>query len=49
MWYWGITQILKTMLPEICWQWMELEKIILSEETQTQEDKYDMYSLRSEY
>ena len=29
-------------------KWMELEKpIILSEETQTQRDKYGMYSLKS--
>ena len=30
-------------------KWMELEKIILSKETQTQKDKYGMYSLMSEH
>ena len=30
-------------------KWMELEKIILSEVTQTQKDKYGMYSLISGY
>ena len=28
-------------------KWMDLEKIILSEITQTQKDKYSMYSLIS--
>ena len=28
-------------------KWMDLENIILSEETQTQKDKYNMYSLIS--
>ena len=27
-------------------KWMDLESIILSEVTQTQKDKYDMYSLK---
>jgi hypothetical protein len=30
-------------------KWMELENIILSEVTQTQNDKHDMYSLLNEY
>jgi hypothetical protein len=30
-------------------KWMELENIILSEVTQTQKDKHDMYSLISIY
>jgi hypothetical protein len=30
-------------------KWMELEKIILSEETQTQKDKHGMYSLINVY
>ena len=30
-------------------KWMELKKIILSEVTQTQKDKYGIYSLLSEY
>jgi hypothetical protein len=30
-------------------KWMELEKIILSEVTQTQKDKHGMYSLISGY
>ena len=30
-------------------QWMELEKIILSEVTQTQKDKLGMHSLMSGY
>ena len=30
-------------------KWMELENIILSEVTQSQRNKHDMYSLISEY
>ena len=30
-------------------KWVELENIILSEETQTQKDMHDMYSLVSGY
>ena len=30
---------------EIAGKWMELEEIILSEVTQSQKDKHDMYSL----
>ena len=36
-------------IMKLAGRWMELEKIILIEVTQTQKDKHDMYSLISRY
>lgn len=50
---WAYTQ--KTYLKDTCSaiviadQWMEIEKLILSEITQAQEDNDSMYSLTSRY
>ena len=41
----GILLSYKKQDHEICRQMMELEKITLSEVTQTKKDRHDMYSL----
>ena len=40
----GVLHSRKKLHLEVC-KWMELENIILSEVTQTQKDKYNMFSL----
>ena len=42
---WSITLGLKQWHHDICRQWLELEKILLSEVTQTQNGKHGMFSL----
>lgn len=39
----------KNSIMKCSGKWMQLEKIILSEVTQTQNNKYGMYSLVREY
>jgi hypothetical protein len=43
------TTVFQNGIMKFVVRWMELEKIILSGVTQTQKDKYGMYSLRSRY
>jgi hypothetical protein len=45
---WSIAQLFKEMdIMRFVGKWMELEKIILSEVTQTQRDQYGLHALIS--
>ena len=45
----ALLRCLKDDIMKFVGKWMQLEKIILDEVTQTQKDNYDMYSLISGY